>query len=80
MPKPRVMRGKEIVKIFEQFGFRAHAQRGSHIKLRRDIGNGIQNITIPNHKEIDRGTLHAIIAQVSRFVPEHELRKHFFTD
>lgn len=80
MPKSRRMSGKDVVKVFEQLGFCVHAQRGSHIKMRRDAGGHAQNITIPNHKEIDRGTLHAIITQASRFVPEQELRGHFFTE
>ena len=80
MPKSRPLSGKAVVKIFTQFGFNVHAQRGSHIKMRRVVDIHVQNITIPNHKEIDRGTLHAIIAQTSRFVPEQELRKYFFTE
>ena len=80
MTRPRRMSGKDVVKVFEQLGFCVHAQRGSHIKMRRVIGGGTQNITIPNHKEIDRGTLRAIIAQASRFVPEQELREYFVTE
>jgi hypothetical protein len=43
-------------------------------------GGQTQTITVPNHHEIDRGTLHAIYRQASRFVPEAELRNKFFTD
>jgi hypothetical protein len=39
-----------------------------------------QTITVPNHDEIDRGTLHAVYRQASRFVPESRLRSKFFTD
>jgi len=81
MPKLRVLSGREVLKILGEFGFQDLAQRGSHIKLRRIVsGGGTQTITVPNHGEIDRGTLHAIYRQASRFIPESELRSRFFTD
>jgi hypothetical protein len=33
-----------------------------------------------NHAEVDRGTLHAIYRQALRFIPEEQLRPHFYTD
>ncbi len=69
------------MKILGGFGFQVFAQRGSHIKLRRILPGGrTQTVTLPDHNEIDRGTLHAIYRQASRFIPELELRSHFFTD
>jgi hypothetical protein len=41
---------------------------------------GPRPLTVPNHDEIDRGTLHAIYRQACRFIPESELRAEFFTD
>jgi hypothetical protein len=41
---------------------------------------GPKTLTVPNHDEIDRGTLHAIYRQASRYIPEPELRRKFFTD
>jgi len=47
--------------------------------LRRiEAGSGQQTLTIPNHKELDRGTLGAIYRQASRYIPETELRLHFY--
>jgi predicted RNA binding protein YcfA (HicA-like mRNA interferase family) len=81
MPKLRVLSGREVLKILGEFGFQDFAQRGSHIKLRRTVSGGRnQTITVPNHTEIDRGTLHAIYRQASRFIPESELRSRFFTE
>jgi len=37
-------------------------------------------LTVPNHDEIDRGTLHAIYRRASRSIPESELRNEFFTE
>lgn len=61
MPRLKVLSGAEVVRILAIFGFRVASQRGSHIKLRRiEAGGGQQTLTIPNHKELDRGTLGAI--------------------
>ncbi|MGC9969258.1 MAG: type II toxin-antitoxin system HicA family toxin [Bryobacteraceae bacterium] len=43
-------------------------------------GGRSQTLTVPNHDEIDRGTLHAIYRQASRFIPDSELRPKFSTD
>src|ERR1035438_602197 len=60
MSKLRVLSGREVLKILGEFGFEDYTQRGSHIKLRRGVSGGrTQTITVPNHSEIDRGTLHA---------------------
>ena len=50
------------------------------MKLRRisPLGQS-QTLTVPNHKEIDRGTLNAIFRQACRFIAESELRQKFFT-
>jgi predicted RNA binding protein YcfA (HicA-like mRNA interferase family) len=78
MPKPRVLSGPEVLKILREFGFQKLAQRGSHVKVRRVLEDGQTRSSVPNHDEIDRGTLHAIYRQASRFIPEPELRARFF--
>ena len=79
-PKLRRLSGNEVVAILEQFGFQIHTQRGSHIKLRRTGASGEkQTLTIPAHKELDLGTLRAIIRQASRYIPENELVKKFYS-
>jgi len=81
MPKLKVLSGLEVVRILSIFGFKVASQRGSHIKLRRiEAGGRHQTLTIPNHKELDRGTLGAIFRQASRYVPENELRPHFYAE
>ncbi len=67
--------------ILGDFGFRPLSQRGSHVKVRRILDDGqTQTLTIPNHKEIDRGTLHAIFRQACHFISEPEHRRLFFTE
>ena len=79
MPKLRILSQKEVLNIFESFGFFVAKQRGSHIKVRRKTNLGFQVLTVPNHKEIDRGTLKAIFNQANKFISESELRDKFYT-
>jgi predicted RNA binding protein YcfA (HicA-like mRNA interferase family) len=79
MPKLRVLSGKEVVKILSKFGFEVISQRGSHVKLKRILPDRTkQTLTVPLHDELDKGTLKAIIRQASRYIPEEELRRHFY--
>ena len=55
---PRIS-GRECVKALEKEGFYFKRQEGSHIILRRD--NPFAQVVVPAHKELDRGTLRAII-------------------
>lgn len=81
MPKLRRLSGDEVINILAQRGFRVHAQRGSHVKLQRVAPTSErQTLTIPRHRELDRGTLHAIFRQASRFVPTDELYPYFYTE
>ena len=80
-PKLKSLSGSDVVTALGRFGFGIHLQRGSHIKLRRTARDGNhQTLTIPNHKEIDRGTLRAILRQASKFIAESELRPYFYTE
>ena len=81
MPKLRVLSGREVLQILRGFGFEECGQRGSHVKVRRQLEHGpIQSLTVPLHQEIDRGTLHASYRQACRFIAESELRTKFFTE
>jgi len=80
-PKLKRLSGTELVSLLEQFGFRFLKQKGSHIKLRRTNSEGKkETLTIPNHKEIDTGTLHAIFRQSSKYIPEEQLRNKFYSE
>jgi predicted RNA binding protein YcfA (HicA-like mRNA interferase family) len=80
-PKLKRLSGPEVLSIFHALGFKTHSQRGSHVKLRRITATGEkQTLTIPIHEEIDVGTLKAIIRQAARYIPESELRSHFYSE
>ena len=79
MPKLRVLSGQDVLRILDSFGFVSYAQRGSHVKVQRLLPSGArQSLTVPQHREMDRGTLMAIYRQACRFISEQELRDHFF--
>jgi len=81
MPRPKVLSGPDVVKILKLFGFEVASQRGSHIKLRRALPGGTnQTLTVPNHRELDRGTLLGIYRQALRYISSDELASHFFND
>jgi len=81
VPKWRVLPGAEVLVVLARFGFREVSQEGSHVKVQRIVdGARRQILTVPLHRELDRGTLHAIFRQAVRFIPESELRPFFQTD
>jgi predicted RNA binding protein YcfA (HicA-like mRNA interferase family) len=61
MSKLPVISGRECIKALEKAGFYFKRQEGSHIVMRRD--DPCAQVVIPNHNELDRGTLRAIIRQ-----------------
>lgn len=78
-PKLKRLSGDDVIKILKLFGFAVYSQKGSHVKLRRVTSNmEKQTLTIPLHKEMDRGTLKAIFRQASKYILESELMGHFY--
>ena len=65
---PRVS-GREVVKALQKVGYEKDRQRGSHIVLRRTAPPH-RRITVPDHKEVARGALRAIIRQAGLAVDE----------
>ncbi len=59
-PLPRIS-GRELVKVLVKVGFELKRQHGSHMILRRQ--DPWAQTVIPDHKELDRGTLRAILRQ-----------------
>ena len=81
MPKLKSLTGDDVIRILSWFNFEVVSQRGSHAKLRRVLSDGTkQTLTIPRHEDIDRGTLRAVFRQALRYIPEEQLRSHFYSD
>jgi len=56
------------VKLLLKVGFSIRRQQGSHIILRRN--EPFAQLVVPDHKELDRGTLRAIIRQAGLSVEQ----------
>jgi predicted RNA binding protein YcfA (HicA-like mRNA interferase family) len=59
MSKLPRLSGRECVKALAKAGFVFKRQVGSHMVLRRS--DPFAQLVVPDHKELDRGTLRAII-------------------
>ena len=64
---PRIS-GRDCIKALLKTGFYQKRQHGSHIILRRD--EPFAQLVVPDHKELDRGTLRAILRQANIGVEE----------
>ncbi len=60
--------GRECIRALEKVGFYFKRQEGSHVILRRD--DPFAQISVPLHKELDRGTLRSIIRLAGLSVDE----------
>ena len=64
---PRVS-GREVVAALQRIGFRLRRQHGSHLIMRRDVP--FAQTVVPDHREVDTGTLRAILRQTGIGVDE----------
>jgi len=80
MPGLKRLSGSQVIAILAKSGFQVVSQKGSHVKLKRYINEKSQTLTIPNHKEIDTGTLRAIFNQASQFIDSEQLKGEFYTE
>ena len=62
MSKLPVVSGKELCRALEKIDYFIDHQTGSHIILRNE-NPPHRRLTVPNHKEIAKGTLRSILRQ-----------------
>lgn len=58
----------KVVKIFERSSWQVARRRGSHIILVKE--GHIATLSVPDHREVARGTLKALIARADLTVEE----------
>ena len=67
-----VLSGREVVRIFEVFGGEMVRQIGSHMVMVKD--GEIVTLSVPDHREVAKGTLRSLIRNagltVNEFVSE----------
>ncbi len=61
MSKLPQVSGDDLVRALQKRGFTVRRQHGSHVIMRRD--DPFAQTVVPNHRQIDRGTLRAILRQ-----------------
>jgi predicted RNA binding protein YcfA (HicA-like mRNA interferase family) len=59
MPPLPKLSGRQVVRVFESFGWNVARQKGSHIILVKD--DHIATLSVPDHKEVAKGTLRSLI-------------------
>jgi predicted RNA binding protein YcfA (HicA-like mRNA interferase family) len=64
-----VISGSEAVEAFRKTGYQLDDQHGSHIILRR-VDPPHRRLSVPNHKELAKGTLRALIREAGLTVEE----------
>ncbi len=62
-----VVSGKDIIKALSKIGYYVRDQKGSHVHLRHPYR---KPLTVPDHPEVAKGTLRAIIKEADLTVEE----------
>lgn len=65
-----VIPGRELIAALGRLGYEVSRTRGSHARL---VCAGRPSVTVPLHRELDRGTLRAILAEAG--LSAEELRE-----
>jgi len=68
MSKLPTISGRQAVTALQRAGFSVIRQKGSHIVLRKTDPFGM--VVVPDHKQLDTGTVRAIIRQTGLSVDE----------
>jgi predicted RNA binding protein YcfA (HicA-like mRNA interferase family) len=53
--------GIELIKKLKKFGFVIIRQKGSHVRLEKNTATETIKLTVPNHKNLKKGTLNQIL-------------------
>jgi len=60
MSRLPVCSGQDAIRAFQKLGYQMDHQTGSHIILRHPQ---MRRLTVPNHRELAKGTLRALIRE-----------------
>ena len=80
MKLPRDPPGEQLASLFRRYGYEITRQTGSHLRLTSTAKGGAHHITIPRHKELQVGTLNAILSDVAGYLEmdREELAEEMF--
>jgi len=68
MPTLPQLSGRETVQAFESLGWKVVRQKGSHMIM--VINGQVATLSVPDHKEVAKGTLRSLIRSAGLSVPE----------
>lgn len=69
MSRLPVVSGQDALKAFQKIGYELDHQTGSHMIL-RNTQSPFRRLTIPNHREIAKGTLRSLIREAGLTVDQ----------
>jgi predicted RNA binding protein YcfA (HicA-like mRNA interferase family) len=74
MPRLPVLSGREVIRTFEALGWRTARRSSTHIILVKE--GHPSTLSVPDHKEVARGTLRSLIraadVTVAEFLAAHD--------
>jgi predicted RNA binding protein YcfA (HicA-like mRNA interferase family) len=56
-----VVSGKDVIRALTRAGFFFVRQKGSHVRMKKQLPDITLKVTVPLHNELDRTTLYSII-------------------
>ena len=62
---PRDLSGQRLARALAAFGYTVTRQTGSHLRLTTSL-NGEHHVIIPDHGQLEAGTLPAILGEIAR--------------
>lgn len=68
MPEVPSLKPRDVVRAFKKLGWEVARQRGSHIILTKE--GHMATLSVPDHPEVARGTLRALIARAGLTIEE----------
>jgi predicted RNA binding protein YcfA (HicA-like mRNA interferase family) len=60
-----VVSGRRAIKALTKAGFLVVGRKGSHIKLKKQVGDRVFVVMVPDHDELVLGTLKSILGQAA---------------
>lgn len=63
MARLPVLSGRDVVKVLRKAGWTPARQKGSHVILVKQAMDAKSAVVVPDHMEVDKGTLVEIIRQ-----------------
>lgn len=61
MTRLPVVSGREVTAALSRIGYPIVRQRGSHVRMRHPTDRNRRPVTVPQHRALKPGTLHAIL-------------------